>query len=110
MRREAPMPRRSFVLALAVALLPVAVLATAPPALAMSAADSRAWREDLRFMAQEMERTHKNLYHTVSRERFAALVADLDARIPSLDRARVIVGMAQIVAAVGDGHTNIYPT
>ncbi len=61
-------------------------------------------------MAGEMERTHKNLYHAVTRERFAAMVAALDAKIPSLERYEVIVEMAKIVAAVGDGHTNVYPT
>jgi hypothetical protein len=57
-----------------------------------------------------MERTHKNLYHTTSLEKFAAMVAALNAKIPSLQRHEVIVEMAKIVAAVGDGHTNIYPT
>ena len=38
------------------------------------------------------------------------MVADLDRKIPNLTRAQAIVGMAQIVAAVDDGHTNIYPT
>jgi hypothetical protein len=72
--------------------------------------EARAWRDDLRFMASEMERTHKNLYHAVSREEFTTMVAALDAKIPSLERHEVIVEMAKIVAAVADGHTNIYPT
>src|SRR5438876_7158882 len=76
----------------------------------ISPEDAQAWREDLRFMAQAMEKTHKNLYHAVSREAFAAMVAALDAKIPTLARHEVIVEMAKIVAAVGDGHTNIYPT
>ena len=77
---------------------------------AMPPDEARAWREDLHFMAREMERTHKNLYHSISREQFAAAVAALDERIPTLERHEVIVEMAKIVAAVGDGHTNIYPT
>jgi len=80
------------------------------PASSMPPDEARAWRDDLRFMAGEMERTHKNLYHTVSREEFATMVAALDAKIPSLERHEVIVEMAKIVAAVADGHTNIYPT
>ena len=76
----------------------------------ISPEDAQAWREDLRFMAQAMGKTHKNLYHAVSREAFAAMVAALDAKIPTLARHEVIVEMAKIVAAVGDGHTNIYPT
>lgn len=67
------------------------------------------WREDLRFMAAEMERRHANLYHHVSREAFAAAVADLDSRIPTLQRNQIIVGMMRIAALVGDGHTRIEP-
>ena len=78
------------------------------PAILLSLATS--WRADLHFMATEMERMHKNLYHSISREEFAARVAALDARIPSLERHEIIVEMMKIVAAVGDGHTNIYPT
>ena len=72
--------------------------------------EASAWRGDLRFMAAEMERTHKSLYHAASREELTAKVAALDAKIPSLQRHEVIVELAQIVAAVADGHTNIYPT
>ena len=79
-------------------------------ACAMPPDEARAWREDLHFMAREMERTHKNLYHTTSREQFASAVDALDERIPDLERHEVIVEMAKIVAAAGDGHTNIYPT
>lgn len=61
-------------------------------------------------MVKEMRRTHKNLYHSISAETFAAMVQTLDTKILSLTRAEVIVEMAKIVAAVGDGHTNIYPT
>jgi hypothetical protein len=74
------------------------------------ASEAEKWREDLAVMAARMEATHKNLYHSVTREDFAAAVKKLDARIPSLPRHRIIVEMMRIVAMVGDGHTNIYPT
>ena len=61
-------------------------------------------------MAAEMAKRHKNLYHSVSKERFEGAVAVLDERIPSLARHQVIVEMARIAALVGDGHTNIAPT
>src|SRR5579859_6890108 len=91
-----------------VILLPVFLFGSS--ASTMTPAESRAWQEDLRFMANEMQTTHKNLYHSISAEDFATMVQKLNAEIPSLTRAEVIVKMAQIVAAVGDGHTNIYPT
>ena len=90
-------------------LLPVMFLVVSS-ASAMTPEEARAWREDLRFMANQMQSAHKNLYHAISAEDFATMVRKLDAEIPSLTRAEVIVKMAQIVAAVGDGHTNISPT
>jgi tetratricopeptide (TPR) repeat protein len=68
------------------------------------------WREDLRYMAEEMPRRHNNLYHTMTREQFSAAVEKLYERIPNLARHQIIVEMARIVAMVGDGHTNISPT
>ncbi len=76
----------------------------------LTPAQVAAWREDLAYMAREMARRHRNLYHTVSRERFDSAVAALDRRIPRLERHQVIVELARIVALVGDGHTNISPT
>lgn len=68
------------------------------------------WREDLRFLAQEMPRQHRNLFHTMTRAQFDAAVARLDQRIPQLARHQIIVEMERIVAMVADGHTNISPT
>jgi tetratricopeptide (TPR) repeat protein len=68
------------------------------------------WREDLRFLADEMPKRHKNLFHTMTREQFEGSVRKLDERIPALARHQIIVEMARIVAMVGDGHTNIAPT
>ena len=68
------------------------------------------WRCDLKFLMQSMEKMHINMYHSTSRASFDSAVSDLDERIPSLQRHEIIAGMMRIVAMVGDGHTNIYPT
>ncbi len=97
----------------AVALSPFLLAAGANGAQAGTSHEKLAteyWREDLRFMAQEMPKRHKNLFHTMTREQFESAVKRLDDRIPSLARHEVIVEMARIVAMVGDGHTNIAPT
>jgi hypothetical protein len=65
------------------------------------------WRQDLGFMADELRRRHKNLYHSVSKPEFDAAVSDLEARIPVLRRNEIIVGMMRIAAMVGDGHTRV---
>ena len=68
------------------------------------------WREDLKFMAKEMQLQHKNLFHTVSKKQFDAAINTLFQKIPYLQRHQIILEMAKIVAMIGDGHTNIYPT
>jgi hypothetical protein len=88
----------------------LAVLLATMPLLALTPDEARAWREDLRFMAEQMQNKHKRLYHSLSPQDFSAKVEALNARILTLSRAEVIVELAKIVAAVGDGHTNIYPT
>jgi tetratricopeptide (TPR) repeat protein len=68
------------------------------------------WRADLKALMQGLEKTHKNMYHATSPASFDSAAADLDERIPSLERHEIIAGMMRIVAMVGDGHTNIYPS
>jgi hypothetical protein len=88
----------------------LAVLLSVTSASALTPDNARAWREDLKFMAKQMQEKHKNLYHTISARDFNARIVALNAKIATLTRAEVVVEMAKIVAAVGDGHTNIYPT
>ena len=68
------------------------------------------WREDLSYLMQQIEKRHAKMYHTHSRAFFDSAKASLDARIPSLARHEIIAEMMKIVALVGDGHTNIYPS
>jgi hypothetical protein len=75
----------------------------------MTPTEARAWQEDLGFMEEEMKSCHKNLYHSISPKDFADMIRRLGAEIPSLTRAQVIVKMAEIVSAIGDGHTSISP-
>ena len=65
------------------------------------------WREDLKYLARELPRRHKNSFHTVSREAFERAVAELDVAIPSLQETEIIVRLQQIVAMVGDAHTTL---
>ncbi|MFW6083699.1 MAG: hypothetical protein ACODAA_00610 [Gemmatimonadota bacterium] len=65
------------------------------------------WREDLGQFAHVMVEQHGNVYHTVSPERFEAMVSTLHDRIPDLARHEIIVEMQRIAAAIGDGHTAV---
>jgi len=66
------------------------------------------WREDLRYLARELPKRHKNLYHAISQEQFTRAVGELDAAIPSLPDHQIVVRMQQIAAMVGDGHTGVH--
>ena len=77
---------------------------------AVDKAEAERWREDLRYMAEQMPLRHNNLFHTMTRAQFDAAVRRLDERIPQLARHQIIVEMARIAAMVGDGHTNVAPT
>ena len=80
------------------------------PNIAVNAEEAVKWREDLRYMAEQMPKYHNNLFHTMTREQFDNAIKRLHDLIPQLARHQIIVEMARIVAMVGDGHTNIYPT
>src|SRR6266851_3893611 len=43
------------------------------------------WREDLRYLAEQMRLKHKSLFHTMPEAEFKGAVAKLDADIPSLN-------------------------
>ncbi|MEZ5344918.1 MAG: hypothetical protein R2681_05100 [Pyrinomonadaceae bacterium] len=65
------------------------------------------WRDDLRYFADRMRKTHKNLFFKMSEEEFDAAVAKLDSRIPDLKRHEIIAELMRIVAMTGDGHTRL---
>lgn len=86
--------------------LPAPAPAQQPP---VTPAEAARWREDLRYLASEMPRRHRNLFHTMSRAEFGRAVRRLDARIPALRRHEIILELARLAARVGDGHTNVAP-
>jgi len=69
--------------------------------------DLSAWRADLGYLADELPRRHLKAFHTVTPDRFAAAVKDLDAAIPNLNDDQVLVGLMRLVALIGDGHTHL---
>ena len=77
---------------------------------AQTAADP-AVAADVLELAEEMERIHPNLFHSVSRAEFRGAVDDLVARLPGLERDQVLVGLLRIIAMTGerDGHMGLFP-
>jgi hypothetical protein len=65
------------------------------------------WRADLRYLAEQLPKRHKNLFAAMARGQFEQAVKRLDERIPSLTEQQIFVEMMRIVARVEDGHTRI---
>jgi hypothetical protein len=90
----------SVALCAALLIAPRAVRAASlPPALALE------WQRDLDYMVKCIEKYHADAFHDVNRAVFEQRVAALRARMPRLDRAQAILGLASIVALVRDAHT-----
>ena len=90
-------------------VLTVALTAFAnPKPLPLPPMAAEQWRADIDVFARELPKRHKNAFHTVTRERFAAEVASLRERVGTVHENEIIVGLIRIAAMVGDGHTQVY--
>jgi putative intracellular protease/amidase/ketosteroid isomerase-like protein/tetratricopeptide (TPR) repeat protein len=65
------------------------------------------WRYDLDHLVRRMEKVHYKLYAKVSREAFQQAVQHLKSRVATLKDEELAVGIQQILAMVGDGHTSL---
>ena len=74
-----------------------------------SKSETDKWREDLQFLASELLKRHKNLFHKLKREDFEKAITDLDKQIPKMTGNQIALELARIVAMVRDGHTSMIP-
>ena len=65
------------------------------------------WREDIKFLSEELPRRHLNLYHTSPKSRFDQAFANLYKDVPNLEDHEIIVELSRITAMIGDGHSGI---
>lgn len=63
------------------------------------------WQRDLDYMVKSIETYHADAFHDIDRSVFEQRVAVLRTRMPQLNRAQAILGLASIVALVRDAHT-----
>ncbi|MBK8022463.1 MAG: hypothetical protein IPK19_13810 [Chloroflexi bacterium] len=99
------MKRRVLLLAIVILL----GLGTTALAQDSRTADSTAdWREDLENLMTAIGR-HPDPYRYAPQTGFDALAAALDADIPVLPDAQIVVRMMEIVSLLQDGHSNFFP-
>jgi hypothetical protein len=93
------------------ALLVAATCAACSSAGAADTAPPTPLQRELRGLVVRMEQVHPNLYHSVTRARLRAEVAQLAERAPSLSRPQLVVGLMRVVGLLGerDGHSGLYP-
>jgi hypothetical protein len=94
----------SWALLACVVLMSTTEAAAAAPASELTAGD---WRQDLAFAREEMPKRHANLFHALSRENYEAAFERLEVDVDHLAPHQIIVRLAEIVAAVGDGHSRL---
>lgn len=116
-RRCFVLPRRALLAAVCLWLLvPPAPAQTSPapgppaepsPAPAAEPSRDEKWRQDLRQLAEEWPRSHKNLFFSLSRKEFELDVAELNEAIPRLKDHEIVVNMVRLGAMVGDAHSGV---
>jgi hypothetical protein len=68
------------------------------------------WRYDLAFLAREIKRLAYAPFAIQPEAEFDLVVAELDAAIPGLTDAQIMVGMLRLVRQLDDGHAAVgYP-
>jgi hypothetical protein len=65
------------------------------------------WRYDLAFLAREIKRLAYAPFALQPEADFDRAVADLDAAIPGLTDAQILVGMMKLVRHLDDGHASV---
>jgi hypothetical protein len=71
------------------------------------------WRDAIATVLPGLERFHPDPFHGTDRAAIEAVLAELDADLPSLDDDQVLVGLMRAFALVSaggrDAHTGLYP-
>lgn len=66
------------------------------------------WMEDIDYLVENLEKKHKNLYHTISREDFTHEVNLFKENLINLSDIGKYIEIKSIVAKIGDGHTSVF--
>jgi hypothetical protein len=66
------------------------------------------WAQDLDYLVENIATLHRNAFWRVSRADFTARAAELRAQIPTLTDSEIMIGMARLLALIGDGYTRPY--
>jgi tetratricopeptide (TPR) repeat protein len=65
------------------------------------------WRADLDYLTERMEKTHYDLYRSVSRDEWHDGINGLKANVANMKDYEIIVELMKLVTLIGDGHTAV---
>jgi hypothetical protein len=65
------------------------------------------WREDLKFLAVELPKRHKNLFFKITREQFDREIAKISEAVPKLTDSEIKLALWRLAAVIGDAHTRV---
>lgn len=94
-----------------IVLIGLALAAPAPRLAAQTLSDSAvdAWRADLTFLRASLPQVHPDPFRWVGAARWDSAAARFGASLPSRQPVEAWVGLQDLVALLGDGHTGINP-
>lgn len=65
------------------------------------------WKKDIDYLGENLPKDHTNIYHSITKENFDKEILDLKNDAPKLKDYQIKCRLAEIVASVGDAHTNL---
>jgi len=67
------------------------------------------WKQDLRFLADNIEKIHPNPFGMIKKEDFEHEVTNVEERIPNLSDEQISMQLIKLEAMIGDGHSTSFP-
>ena len=66
------------------------------------------WQADVETFLRQLPQKHANAFHHLTRAEYEAAAAALRSRVAGSNPDEILVGMLQITARIGDGHTYVH--
>lgn len=79
----------------------------APPA-SLPTLTTAQWQADVETFLRQLPKKHANAFHHLTRAEYEAAAAALRSRVAGSHPDEILVGMLQITARIGDGHTYVH--
>jgi tetratricopeptide (TPR) repeat protein len=67
------------------------------------------WKSDIDFIVSKVESIHPKPRYRLTEKEFKGFADEIKTELPQLDEEQITVRMMQLVARLGDGHTQLLP-